>query len=128
MHVPYPGAHHPMGGPPLLPMNVPGGSLHHYPNHPPYLPPHHHHHPHPHPHPIAPPHLQPNRLNGFHVAHYETANVSSLHHPSTTYAAASTSSLIAHHNQTTTQSIPSSSAPALSKDEFYLKQRYLQRM
>jgi hypothetical protein len=118
MHVPYPGGHHPMGGPPMLPIGVPSGGLHHYPVHPSFPPTHHH--------PIVPSHVQPNRLNGFHVAHYETANVSSLHHPSTAFAA--TSTLIAHHQQTAAPSIPSSLTPTLSKDEFYMKQRYLQQM
>lgn len=125
MHVPYVGASHPMSGPPLLPMHISGSGLHPYSGHPPYLPTHPHHHP------IVPPHLQPNRLNEFHVAHYETANASSLHHPNTTYAATSTSTLIAHHQQTASQSIPTSTssvAPALSKNEFYMKQHYLQRM
>jgi hypothetical protein len=116
MHVPYLGGHHPVGGPPMLPIGVP----HHYPGHPSFPPTHHH--------PIGPPHVQPNRLNGFHVAHYETANVSSLHHPGAGFAATSTSTLIAHHHQTAAQPIPSSLTAALSKDEFYMKQRYLQRM
>jgi hypothetical protein len=124
MHVPYPGGHH--GGPPFLPVGippVPGGGIHHYPGHPSYPPAHHHHH-----HPIVPPHVQPNPLNGFHVAHFEAANISSLHHPNTTFAATSTSTLIAHHHQTATQSIPTSMTSALSKNEFYMKQRYLQRV
>jgi hypothetical protein len=124
MHVPYPGSHHLIGGPPMLPIGVPpipSGGIRHYPGHPSYPPTHHQ--------PIAPPHVQPNRLNGFHVAHFEAANVPSLHHPGTAFAATSTSTLIAHHHhQATAQSTPSSLTPALSKDEFYMKQRYLQRM
>jgi len=83
-----------------------------------YFPPAHHH-------PIVPPRVPSNPLNRFHVAHFEAANVPSLHHPG---AATSTSTLIAyhHHHQTAAQSIPTSLA--LSKDEFYMKQRYFQRM
>ncbi len=123
MHVPYSGGHHPLGGPPMLPIGVPyipSGDLHHYPVHPSFPAIQHH--------PIGPRHIQPNRLNGFHVAHFEAANVSSLHHPGAAFAATSTSTLIAHHHQTAAPSIQSSLTTALSKDEFYMKQRYLQRM
>jgi hypothetical protein len=120
MHIPYPGGHHSLVGPPILP----GGGLHHYPGHPSFPSAHHHHH-----HPIGPPpHVQPNPLNGFHVTHFETANVSSLHHPGAAFAAtSSTSTLIAHHHQTATQSIPTSLGSTLSKNEFYMKQHYLQQ-
>ncbi|CAF4633613.1 unnamed protein product [Rotaria sp. Silwood1] len=126
MHVSYPGVHHSVGAPPMLPVgvsSVPIGSIHHYPGHPSFsagLPAHHH--------PLAPPHVQPNPINGFHVSHFEAANVSSLHHPSTTFASTSTSTLIAHHHQTATQPIPTPLTSTLSKDEFYMKQRYLQRI
>jgi hypothetical protein len=122
MHVPYPGGHHPVRVPTMLPVSVPpvsSGGMHHYPAHPAYPPTHHHHHP------MVHPHLQPNQLNGFHVAHFEAANVSSLHHPNTAFAATSTSTLIAHHHETGAQSMSTST---LSKDEFYMKQRCLQRM
>lgn len=123
MHVPYTGGHHPVVVPPILPVNIPpvsNGGLHHYPTHPSYPPVNHHHHHHP----MNLTHLQPNQLNGFHVAHFEAANVSSLHHPNTAFAATTTSTMIAHH-QTGAQSI---STPTLSKDEFYMKQRSLQRV
>ncbi|UJR30003.1 hypothetical protein I4U23_017549 [Adineta vaga] len=106
MHLSYPGA------PPILP---PGG-YHHYPQHP--------HFPVTHPHSFNATHLQPNPINGFHVTHYETANISSLHQPGTTYAATSTSTVIAHHHQdTTTQPISKSIDTILPKDEFHSKQR-----
>jgi hypothetical protein len=114
MHVPYHIGHHHMGVP-----SGPGVGMHHYSGHPPFAPgpPRHHH-------PIGLPPNQPNPLNGFHVAHFEAANVAALHHPGGAFAGTSTSTLIAHHHhQTGTQSV----STALSKDEFYLKQRYLQR-
>ncbi|CAF3603690.1 unnamed protein product [Adineta steineri] len=117
MHLPYPhGVHHPMGAPSMLP----GRGLHHYPAHPSYPLPHHHS--------IGPPHMQPNSLNGYHVTHYETANVSSLHHhPGPGYAATSTSTVIAHHHQTGSQSVPTSIETGLSKNEYYMRQRHLQQ-
>jgi hypothetical protein len=123
MHVPYPGGHHAVSGPLILPVgisHIPGGGIHHYPGHPSYPSSHHHH-------PVVPPHMQPNTLNGFHVAHFEAANLSSLHHPNATFASTSSSTLIAHHQQTAPQSISTSLTTALSKDEFYMKQRYLKR-
>ncbi|CAF1020088.1 unnamed protein product [Rotaria sordida] len=123
MHVPYSGVHHSVGAPPILPV----GGIRHYPSHPSFpagLPAHHY--------PLVPSHVQPNPINGFHVAHFEAANVSSLHHPNTPFAATSTSTstLIAHnhHHQTAAQPISTPLASALSKDEFYMKQRYLQRI
>ena len=110
MHVPY------HGGPPVLPV----GGMPHYRGHQPYPSVHHPHHP------IGPPHIQPNHMNGYHVAHYESANVPSIHHPNATFGA--TPNMIPHSQPPSTQSTASSIPTTLSKDEFYLKQRSLQRM
>ncbi|CAF1236897.1 unnamed protein product, partial [Adineta ricciae] len=120
VHPPYPGVHPSL----ISPSMVPPGGYHPYPLQPIYPPTH----------PFNGSHLQHNPINGYHVTHYETANVSSLHHPGTTYAA--TSTLIAHHHQQqppqqhhepTGQITPKPIELTLSKDEFYTRQRRVQR-
>ena len=119
MHVPYPGVHHPVRVPPMLSVNgahIPNGGIHHYPGHSAYPPAHLH--------PMGHPSLPPNQLNGYHVAHFEGANVPSLHHSNAPFVATSTSAPIPYNNQAGAQPI---SKTTMSKDEFYLKQRSLQR-
>ena len=103
---------------------IPPGGYHPYPLQPIYPPTH----------PFNGSHIQHNPINGYHVTHYETANVSSLHHPGTTYAAAST--LVAHHHhqqqqqqhhEPTGQITPKPIESTLSKDEFYTRQRRVQQ-
>jgi len=86
MHVSYP------GGPSVLPM----GGMTHYSGHSAYPPMHSH-------------------LNNYHIQHYESGNVPSLHHQNP-----SGSTLIPHANQPMMK-------PTLTEDEFYSKQRSLQR-
>ncbi|CAF2636429.1 unnamed protein product [Rotaria sp. Silwood2] len=96
--------------PPPLGVRYPAGGIHHYP---PYAaaPPIHHHPPPPPPPIVASPHIPTNGYNmpGFHP------------HANAPYT--STSTFIAHH-QTATQPI----SAALSENEFYIKQRYFQRI
>ncbi|CAF0839694.1 unnamed protein product [Rotaria sordida] len=96
--------------PPPLGVRYPAGGIHHFPQYAP-APPIHHHPPPPPPQIVAPPHIPTNGYNmpGFHP------------HPTAPYT--STSTFIAHH-QTATQPI----STALSENEFYIKQRYFQRI
>ena len=93
-------------------VRYPPAGIHHYPPYAPPPPVHHHHHPPPPAPPIvAPPHIP---ANGFNIGSF---------HPHSNAPYTSTSTFIAHH-QTAAQSI----STALSEDEFYIKQRYFQRM
>jgi hypothetical protein len=97
---------------------------HHHPAAPPPPPPPHPtaHHPHAHHHPIiGPPHVPTNPVNGYNVSPFLP------HAANTPFASTSTSTFITHH-QTATQPISTALTTALSEDEFYIKQRYFQRM
>ncbi len=95
-------------------VRYPPGGMHHYPPYAP-APPVHHHHPLPPPPPprpiVPPPHIP---TNGYNMPGF---------HPHSNAPFTSTSTFIAHH-QTATQPI----STALSEDEFYIKQRYFQRL
>ncbi|CAF0836459.1 unnamed protein product [Rotaria sp. Silwood1] len=97
--------------PPPVAVRYPAGGMHHYPPYAPAPPIHHHPLPPPPPPIVAPPHIPTNGYNmpGFHP------------HSAAPYT--STSTFIAHH-QTATQPI----STALSENEFYIKQRYFQRI
>ncbi|CAF3558256.1 unnamed protein product [Rotaria socialis] len=98
--------------PPPMGVRYPPAGMHHYPAYAPAPPIHHHHHPPPPPPPIvAPPHIS---TNGYNLPAF---------HPHTAAPYTSTSTFIAHH-QTATQPI----STALSENEFYMKQRYFQRI
>lgn len=97
--MPYPGGH-PSVGP----------IMHRYPVYPMYSTGHHHH-------PMGLPHLQPNPMNGYPMGQYEVGNGPVLHQPNPTFPNPSTSTLLP-------QTAPTS---ALTKDEFYKKQRNLQQ-
>jgi hypothetical protein len=92
-------------------IRYPPSGMHPYPHYPP-APPVHHHHPVPPPHHMLPnPHIP---TNGYNMPGFPS-------HPNAPFT--STSTFIAHH-QTATQPISN----ALSEDEFYTKQRFLQRL
>ena len=92
-------------------IRYPPGGMHPYPHYP-QGPPVHHHHPVPPPHQMLPnPHIP---TNGYNMPGFPP-------HPNAPFT--STSTFIAHH-QTATQPISN----ALSEDEFYTKQRFLQRL
>ena len=88
--------------------------MHRYPVYPMYPPGHHH--------PMGLPHMQPNHMNGYHMGQYEAGNGPALHQPNPTFQGTSPSTLMPQNLQTGPQTIPTS---ALSKDEFYKKQRDL---
>jgi hypothetical protein len=88
--------------------------MHHYPQFAPG-PPVHHHPPIAPPPPLPPAHIP---MNGYNAPPFHP-------HPNAPFT--STSTFIAHH-QTATQPISTALTTALSEDEFYLKQRYFQRM
>jgi hypothetical protein len=91
-------------------IRYPNNGMHHYPTFAPAPPVHHHQI-------IQPPQHTP--MNGY--------NVPTFHpHPAASYA--STSTFITHHQQTATQPISPTIPPPLSENEFYIKQRYFQRM
>ncbi len=86
------------------------GGMHHYQTYPPVLPVYHH--PPPPPHAIIPaPHISANEYNILGFPPHANAPFTS------------TSTFISHH-QTATQPI----STAFFEDEFYIKQRYFQRM
>lgn len=93
-------------------VRYPPANIHPYPPFAGPAPPIHPHPPHPPPPSIvAPPHIP---TNGYNMPPF---------HPHATVPYTSTSTFIAHH-QTATQPI----STALSENEFYIKQRYFQRM
>lgn len=118
MNVSYPGVHHRVGAPPMIPAGIPigpSGGIHPYHMRPTLST-------------GLPSHVPQNPVNTYHLTPYETMNASALHYPNPAFPTTSTPSIIPHHYQIGTQPVPALPTLTLSKDEFYIKQRGLQRM